>query len=397
MGPERIRLLKFLTVFGMGGTERQAVSLGRALDPSRFELHVACLRRWGHLLPDVEALGVPLAEYGLDRLYGGRALRQQWRLARDLRRSRIQVMHTYNFYPTVFAVPVARLVGVPGIVVSIRDTGVYLSPWQRRVQRLVCRLAHRIVANAEAVRQWLVAEGYEPGKITVIRNGVDLSRFTPRSADGHLRRELGLPPEAPIVTVLARLNPVKGLEDFVAASALVARRVRDARFLIVGDGNVVRDGAVVPDVAYRQALERHARRLGLGERLVFAGLRLDVPELLAEAAVSVLPSLSEGLSNVLLESMAAGVPVVATGVGGNPEAVEDGRTGLLVPPRNPAALAGAICRTLEDAELAARLGRAGQCRIAEHFSLERAVNETERLYLTLLEGAGRGRFSRSFP
>jgi glycosyltransferase involved in cell wall biosynthesis len=177
---------------------------------------------------------------------------------------------------------------------------------------------------------------------------------------------------------------VKGLEDFLDAAALVARRNGAARFLIVGDGHVCRDGAVVPDAEYRQALEARARRLGLGDRVVFTGVRLDVPEVLAQVAVSVLPSLSEGLSNVVIESMAAGVPVVATRVGGTPELVEEGRTGLLTPPRDPVALAGAICRVLEDRELASRFGQAGRRRIAEHFSLERMVRDTEGLYERLL-------------
>jgi glycosyltransferase involved in cell wall biosynthesis len=305
------------------------------------------------------------------------------RLSRQLRRDRIQVLHTYNFYPTVFAVPVARLLGVP-IVVSIRDIGVYLSPRQRRVQRLVCRLADRIVANADAVKQWLVAEGYDPAKITVIRNGIELERFAGVGPNGHLRRELGLATSDRIVAVLSRLVPMKGIEDFLDAAPLVARQVPTARFLIIGDGHIVKDGAVVPDLAYRRTLEQRAQLLGLGDRVVFAGLRLDVPDLLASVAVSVLPSLSEGLSNVLLESMAAGLPVVATRVGGNAEVVEDERTGLLVPPRDPTALAQAICRLLESQDLAASFGRAGRRRVAEHFSVARLVADTEQLYESLL-------------
>ncbi len=387
MPAQRVRLLKFLTAFGVGGTERQAVGLARSLDPSRFAVALACLRRWGAFLEEIEASGLALTEYPIDRLYGGRALRQQLRFGRDLRRCRIQVVHTYNFYPTIFAVPVARMVGVPRIVVSIRDTGVYLSPWQRRVQRAVCRLADRITANAEAVREWLVADGYDARRISVIRNGLDVTRFaTPRAHDG-LRRELGLPAGAPIVAALSRLQPMKGLEDFLEASALVARRVPSARFLVVGDNHVARDGVVVPEVEYRRRLEARARGLGIAERVVFAGLRRDVPEVLAEVSVSVLPSLSEGLSNVLLESMAAGVPVVATRVGGNPEVVDDGRTGLLVPPREPAALAGAICTILENSRLADGFGAAGRRRVTEHFSNERMTGETERLYLGLLATA----------
>src|SRR5262249_5467856 len=135
---------------------------------------------------------------------------------------------------------------------------------------------------------------------------------------------------------------------------------------------------------YRRELEDHIWRLGLKGRVVFTGFRSDVSDLLSDVTVSVLPSLSEGLSNAVLESMASAIPVVATRVGGTPEAVEEAVTGLPVPPRDSAALAGAIRRILEDPELAARLGHAGRRRVAEHFSLEHMVRETERFYSTRL-------------
>ena len=386
MTPQRINLLYLIPGFGMGGTERQVVALARVLDRARFDLRVACLRRWGHLLDDIEALGVPVTEYGIDRLYGPRTLRQQLHFARALRRHRPHIVHVYNFYPIVFGVPITRILRVPTIV-SIRDTGVYLTPWQRRVQRAVCRLADRIVANAEAVRQWLLAEGYDARKIHVIGNGLDVSPFTATNGNGHVRRELGLRTDAPVVAVVSRLSRQKGLEDFLEAAALVAPRLPAVQFLIVGDSHLVRDGRVVPDVAYRQALVAHATRLGLGDRVVFAGFRRDVAQVLSEVTVSVLPSLSEGLSNVLLESMAAGVPVIATRVGGNPEIVEDGRTGMLVPPSDPAALAGAMCAVLENPERSGALCLAGRRRIAERFSIERMVRTTERFYLDVLETA----------
>jgi len=387
MAGHHVRLLKFLTQFEMGGTERQAICLARTLDRTRFELRMACFHDQGSLRAEIEALRIPLTEFPISHLYGPRTLRQQLRFAARLRRDRIQVLHAYNFYPIVFAVPFAKLAGVPVVVASIRDCGVYLSPSQRRVQRLVCRLADRIVANAEAVRQWLVSDGHRPDKISVIRNGIDLSLFGPRPADGRLRREIGLPADSPIVAILTRLTPKKGVEDFLEAAAIVTRCVPHARFAVVGGGNVVVDGAIVPDVAYRQTLGAQALRLGIADRVVFTGMRLDTPQLLSDIAVSVLPSLSEGLSNALLESMAAGVPVVATRVGGNPEVVDEGRTGLLVPPQDPSALAQAICRLLEDHELASRFSLAGQRRVTELFSLERMTRETERLYLDLLERA----------
>ena len=130
-------------------------------------------------------------------------------------------------------------------------------------------------------------------------------------------------------------------------------------------------------------------RLGLGERIVFTGFRSDVPDLLSEAAISVLPSLSEGISNALLESMAAGIPVIATRVGGNPEVVEDGVSGLLVPPRDSVALAAAASRVLEDEDLACTLGQAGIARVSQLFSIESSLHQTEHLYQRLVEAKAR--------
>ncbi|MGH2668375.1 MAG: glycosyltransferase, partial [bacterium] len=321
---QRIRLLKFVDGFGVGGTERHVMGLGKGLDPSRFDLQLACLKRWGHFLPETEARGHPITEYRIRRLYSPATLRQQLRLARHVRRRRIDIVPAYNFYANVFAVPGARLAGAPVVLASIRDTGVYLTPAKRRVQRAVCRLADRVLVNAEAIRSWLVTEGFDARKIVIIRNGIDLTRFAARGDGSRIRHELALPAKAPLVAVLSRLHELKGLEYFLEAAAEVGRRLPEARFLVIGDRMTVRDGEVVSESTYRTQLEEHARRLGLGDRIVFTGFRLDVPELLSEVAVSVLPSLSEGLSNTILESMAAGVPVVATTVGGNPEAVDHG-------------------------------------------------------------------------
>jgi len=382
---DRTRLLMFVNGFAMGGTERHVVNLGRALDRSKFDVHLACFRRWGQLLEEIETSRLPIWEYRIDSLHNCRTFREQLRFARDLRRHRIQIVHTYNFYPNVFALPAARLARAPRVIASIRDTGVYQTPMQKRVQRLACRLADCIVVNAEAVRRWLIEEGYEQKRIVVIRNGVDLSRFQGKGEGQRLRQELGVPPRAPIVAVVSRLHELKGLDDFLEAAAALSARHRDARFLIVGDRLALKDGAVVKEGVYRSGLEDLARRLGIADRVVFTGFRLDVPELLQEVTVSVLPSLSEGLSNFLLESMAAGVPVVATRVGGSPEAVEDGETGILVPARDPATLARAIDAILSDSDLARRMGQAGKRRVAERFSLDGMARATERLYGSLLE------------
>ena len=381
----RVRLLTFTTLFAIGGTERHVASLADGLDYSQFELEFGCLRRSGEFLADIEARGLTVREYAVKRLYGPHTMAQQLRFARYLRRRRTQIMHSYNFYPNVFAIPAARLARTPIVLASIRDTGAYLTPRQRHVQRVACRLADHILVNAEAVRQWLIGQGYQSTRISVIRNGLDLSRFRPADDASSLRRELGLPEGAPLVAMLSRLSRMKGVEDFLDAAATVAERVPQAHFLVIGD-TIDHDGP-----RYRRELEDRAARLGLGKRVLFTGFRLDVPRILAAVAVSVLPSLSEGLSNTILESMAAGAPVVATWVGGSAEALEDGVDGLLVPPQDAAALSRAIVWILEHPEAARQLGRRARARVAEEFSLERLIRETECLYTRLLEGAPRRR------
>jgi glycosyltransferase involved in cell wall biosynthesis len=381
----RIRLLKFTTVFAIGGTERHVMNFVANLDTSRFDLKLACLRRAGEFLRDIEARQVPLTEYPINRLYGPRTTAQQWRFAHDLRRNRTQIVHTYGFYPNVFAVAAARAAGTPAVIASIRDTGVYLTPLQKRAQQLMCRLAHVVLVNAQAIKQSLIADGHAADRIHVIRNGISPSAFVERTPDMRLREELGVPSGTPIVAMLSRLNQLKGVDEFLEAAAKVASRVADVRFLLIGDGALMANGRGVKSGSYRDALERRARRLGLGDRLVFTGFRLDVPQLLMQCAVSVLPSHSEGLSNTLLESMAAGVPVVATDVGGNPEVVKEGETGFLVPVKDADALADRICRVLQDGELATRLGEAGRRRAAEQFSIDRMLRDTERLYEHLLQ------------
>jgi len=378
---EKIRLLKFVTVFAVGGTERQVVTLAEGLDRSRFDVHLACFRRSGELLKQVTIAPSRVVEYQIQKLYNRQSVQERFRFARYARSHRIQIVHTYSFYANVFAIPAARLGRVPVVVASIRDTGAYVTPMQRRVQRAVCRLADRVVANADAVKDWLVGEGYDERRITVIRNGIDTTPFGKKVTRGKLHRELGLPPGAPLIAVLSRVSPIKGLEYFLDAAAGVGARVPEARFLIVG-------AAEKKDAGYQRRLEAHADRLGLGRRVVFTGLRMDVPELLDDVSVSVLPSLSEGLSNVLLESMAAGVPVVATRVGGSPEVVEDGVTGMLVPPRDADGLTRSILGLLEDRQLAMRLGRAGRARVVEHFSIHDVVRQTEQLYTALLRSRG---------
>jgi L-malate glycosyltransferase len=368
----KIRLLKMVTNFKIGGTERQVANMALRIDPARFDLHLGCLQKWGELLEELKTLEVPRPEFRIGSLYGAKTFGQTLRLARYIKQNFIQIVHSYGFYSNMFVVPAAKLAGRAIIIASIRDTGEILTPLQRRVQKQVCRLADCVLVNAEAIRQMLIDQGYRPDKIAVIRNGIVTSPIVRETKSEKLRAELGIPAQSRIVMVSSRLNPMKGVEYFLEAAAWVANRIPDAVFLIVGDGE------------NRGELESRAAALGLRNRIIFTGFRTDVPELLREASIVVLPSLSEGLSNSLLEASAMGVPVIAANVGGNPEVVEDGVTGILVAPRNSDELAGAMLRLLESPERARQMGGAGRSRVSDRFGVERAVTEVQQLYQRLL-------------
>jgi glycosyltransferase involved in cell wall biosynthesis len=371
------RILKVVPTLMCGGTENQFMTLGRLLDRSHFELEFACLRRWGPFVKELAQLQIPLEEYQVATFRSVQALAQQARLARHIARRGIQIVHAYNFYGNVFAVPPARLVA-PVVIASIRDRAPYLTPMQKRVQRYACQFADCVLVNADAVRDWLVEEGYDAGNIVVIRNGVDTGRFeAPPEAD-RIRAEFEIPAHAPMITVVSRLTRLKGLENFLEAAAALKQRYPEARFLVVGE-------TAPQDRPYLQELVGLAERLRVADRVIFTGLRSDVAALLGAATVAVMPSLNEALSNVLLESMAAGAPLVATRVGGTPEAVIHGETGLLIEPGDAAAITRSVARLLDDRELATRLGRAARDLIATRFSVEQMVRATEQLYMDLLQ------------
>lgn len=383
-----IRLLKVMTTFAAGGTEGQVANIARHIDRTRFDLQFACLRKWGFYLDEIEQNRIPVMEYPVRSFFSPRTCVQQVKFARYLRTHRVEIVHSYNFYSNVFAVPAAKLAGVPLVIASIRDQGVYLSPAQRHAQRIACRFADLVLVNAQSIRDWLIDDGYPAEKVRIIRNGIDLSRYEGKSGDTGVREELGLPPDAPLVLMLSRLNPQKGVDDFIKAAAMVRLQRPDVRFLLIGEKLTYQGNGFGPDAPYHNYLHELCVNLGVDDRIVFTGHRSDVPALLAEGAISVLPSHSEGLSNTLLESMTAGLPIVATRVGGNPELVEDGVNGILVSPQAPATLANAILRILDDPALAARFSAAARAKATQHFSMEKMIRDTEALYVDQLRARG---------
>lgn len=375
-GEARLRVLHLITNFGLGGTERQLVELVRFSDRTWVDIHVACFRKKGPLLRLVEGV-VPVTEFPIRRLYHPQTMARALLLAGYLRRQRIDVVHTHGLYPNIFGGLASALGGGLVHVAGIRDQGHDDSPAKSRLQRLVCASAH-VVVNAQAIRARLVQEGYDATRVSVIRNGLDLDRLTPACTRGTLRSDLGFAPDAPVVGIAGRIRPVKWVEGFIQAASRVARDVPEARFVIIG-GREPGPGGV-----YETRLRELTRRLGLDERIKFMGEQKDVSSLLVQLNMLVLCSTSEGLPNSVLEAQAVGLPVVVTSVGGLPEIVEHGVTGLVVPPRDVGALSAAVVWLLKERRQGQLMGLAGHQRICTHFGVQRLVNETQELYLKLL-------------
>ena len=382
--PDATRRKVFYLVdsLNVGGTEVQAVELAMRLSSERYAVTLGCLRARGPLLAKLKGSTVTVQEFypkgGFDSLGG---VYQMLRLARYLRREKFQIVHTHDFYSNVLGVPAALIARVPVIVSSQRDLGhldlykTHRRVWLRRLQNM----SAAVLTNANAVRDALLTENsLPPEKVRVIHNGVDVERFRRASRD---RAWLGLGQntenEKWIVLVGSMYSDVKGHPWLIAAAQSIVREFPDVRFLLVGDG------------VQRTEFEKQAEQLGVGIHFSFLGRRDDVPPILTCCDIGVLPSRAEGLPNAVLEYLAAGLPTIATRVGGNMEIIRDGETGLLVPPEDASALSAAILRLLREQGLAAALARNGQSFVATNFSFQRMIERADQLYTELLHSRGR--------
>lgn len=380
--PTAVRLLKVVTNFSSGGTEGQVHALSQGLDRKIFDFQFACLKEYGPFLKDLKQADISVREFPIGSFYQFRTYMQILKLANFMRRERIQICHSYNFYSNLIAVPAARLAGVPVVLASIRDRGVYLTAMQKKVQCWTCKFADRVLVNADAIRIWLIDQGVEDGKINLLKNGIDMRPYRNLPSNSDIRKELDIPGNSKLIVLLARLNAQKGIVEFLNAAKQVKKRHPDAYFLIVGEKLEFKKGVIFKDAEYHEYLQNLSETLGVSAFVRFTGHRTDVASLLSQSYLSVLPSHSEGLSNSLIESMAAGLPIVATDVGGNPELVKHGVNGLLVPVKDISALVSAINTILDDPDLASQYGKASFQFCAEHFSISKMIDKTQNLYLT---------------
>ncbi len=329
-----------------GGSERQFVNLANALERGKYSVHLGCLKAVGPFLRDVPAI-TEFSPGG--NLFQWHSQRARLRLARHLRRLKVAVAHSFDFYSNLMLIPAARLAGVPVVIGSHRQIGDLLTAKQFWAQKTVFRLCDRVVCNSRAAADRLRQAGVVEAKLSLIPNAIPDEVFAP--AFPALARDS----ETVIVGLISRMNDrVKRHDAFLRVAAKLADRLPQARFVLVGDGPL------------RPGLEALVTELHIADRVRFLGDRRDIPAVLASLDVSVLPSSSESLSNVILESMAAGLPVVASRSGGNPELVQDGQTGFLFEPGNEGHFANALEKLIREPELRKRLGACARNKAAAY-------------------------------
>jgi len=359
-----IALFLMVNTFETGGSERQFTVLAQNLAPPQFQTHLGCISRRGplaHNFPDAPEF--PLG----GSLYGWQSLRTRLNLARHLRQHRVQVAHAFDFYTNLTLIPAARLARVPVVIGSHRQLGDLLTPAQFRAQAAAFRWSDAVVCNSQAAADRLIATGLSPKKIAVIGNALPAEAFIAAPA------ALPKRPGALRVGIVARMNHrYKNQSGFLRIAARIHQRMPNVEFVLVGDGPL------------RQELEQEAASLGLGASAIFLGDRQDMPAVLASLDVAVNTSDSESLSNVILEAMAAGLPVVAYEVGGNSELLSPQR-GTLIPAGNEAVFADAVEKLLADSALRQQLGRDALRFAQENFSLDRVRQRYAELYVTLLQ------------
>jgi glycosyltransferase involved in cell wall biosynthesis len=369
---DRTGVLHVVLSLGAGGTERLVIEICQRLQ-SRFQLAVCALDEAGTWAPELELRGIEVVALG--RRPGFRPDLAR-RIAKVASESGAGILHCHHYSPMVYgSIAAWTHSGLKTVYTEHGRLSADPPSLKRRMaSKLVGRLPDEMYAVSHALRRSMIDEGCPASRLQVIHNGIDLNLPVPPMSRREARAALGLPETAVVLGSVARLDPVKDLETAIGAFARARASFPALALVIVGDGTE------------RAHLESVASRLNVSEAVTFAGQRDDARRLLAGVDIYVNSSISEGISLTILEAMAAGLPVVATRVGGTPEVVSDSLTGLLVPARQSQAMADALLSLAAQPERRLAMGHEARQTVERHFTIDRMVDEYARSY-TRLAGA----------
>ena len=345
---------------GIGGTERQLAETARFLDRRRFLPHVACLRPAGIRAEELRQADIPLVTFPVHSFASAEVLKAILEVRRYIRRNGIQLVHTFDTPMNVFGVAAARIAGTPVILSSQRAYRELSGPAYRRLLRITDRLVNGVVVNCDAIRRHLISdEGVSPNRIHLCYNGIDIAQFPA----GTSRNE-----EIVTAGIVCALRMEKNLETLLEAYAGIRSCGVASRLVIVGSGPM------------ENILRNRIASLGIADSVHMEPATRNVSDWLQKIDVFVLPSTSEAFSNSLMEAMASGCAVIASDVGGNPELISEGTTGLLFPAGNVRALAECMQRLLTKPELRLRLAGNALSRIREEFTIQAAARRMAQIY-----------------
>ncbi|MGI8988825.1 MAG: glycosyltransferase family 4 protein [Bryobacteraceae bacterium] len=358
------RVLLMAHQLNLGGTERQLTEIAKALDRARFEPHVGCFHSEGIRADELRAAGVPILRLPVTSFLSASAISGAMQLRRYIRDRKIDLVHTFDVPLNVFGVPVARMSRAPVVVSSQRAHRDLTPGLYHRLLRITDRLVDAVVVNCEFMRRHLIDDDHVPERlIRLCYNGIDLEVFRPGIKPGRSEISIG---------VVCALRPEKGLDTLLKAFTLVYAKNSGLKLVLVGDG------------PSKSALQAQAARLGILDACTFAPTTSRVADWLRGFDIFVLPSLSEALSNALMEAMACGCCVVASRVGGNPELTGEDERGLLFNAGDSAQLAAALERLIASPELRADLAAKASGFIHSGFSLEASAQRMGAIYDGLL-------------
>jgi len=369
------RILRIIPSLEMGGVERTLTSILPRLDKRQYKVYLCCLFKRDKLADTMESLGIPIIKFRMRaRLdFDGKYIAGILRLTRLMKKMQIDIVHTHLYRANLAGRIAAKLAGIPVIIANEHNIDSWKKFSQRLNDRALAKITNKIIAVSDAVKDFYVKKiGISEDKIITIYNGVDISKFQTYVNTNKQKEEFGIKPDEKIITIIGRLHQQKGHLYFLKAAQIIREKNPKVKFLIVGDGPL------------EEQLRSMSEDLGISKNVVFTGLREDIPQILAMSDISVLASLREGFSITVLESMAAGKPVVVTDVGGNSEIVEHEKTGFIIQPKSSEEMALYSLNIIDNQELAKKMGQEAEKRVL-NFSIDRMVRKTEYLYKSLLE------------
>jgi glycosyltransferase involved in cell wall biosynthesis len=366
-----------------GGGEEALMRIIKTLPRDRFRVSLVTFQANPLAANIVRESGADMHILPMQRVYDWNGFRTAIELRKLIRSNQVDVVHTFFETSNTWGAMVAKLSRVPVLVSSRRDMGILRLPKHNVAYEIVNRFCDGIVAVSDGVREFCIEkEGLDPERIFTVHNGVDLGKIDAAEGVAALKAKLNLPEGAPVVATVANIRRIKGLDTLLRAAAMVRRETPNVRFLLAG-------GCLEKD-HYRE-LQAEVKEFGLSENVQFLGHFAEVFALLKLSNVFCLLSRTEGFSNAVLEAMASGLPCVVTRVGGNPEAIDDGKNGYLLAPEDAQGAAQRLTALLKNPVEAKRIGGAARKTVEQEFTSEKMAEQLARLYETLLNKRAHGK------